>query len=215
MAEPGLAGVEAHPDLELAGLGPRLRRDRPLGGNGRLCRAIWILERGEERVTLGLDDDPAVRLDRPAQERVVARHDRGPVVRSDLLLEARRALDVREEKGDGWTSRQRHVAGNGRASRRRRLVGRETRDVLEVVVEGRPDDVAHLLAAERRVKARPRPAGLVEPHEAIDGLGTAAAEDLERAVQRFRSGTVPRARLRPGPVRLVDAVPERIEPVLP
>ena len=110
MPDPALAGVQAHPDLDLARLGPVGGRDGALRGYRCLDRRRWARERGEERIALGLDDGATRALDGAPKQLVVAPDDRRPVRRADGLLEACRALDVREEEGDRWTNRQRHVA---------------------------------------------------------------------------------------------------------
>jgi len=69
----------------------------PGGGSRSNDRFLGSGERGVDSVTRGLDHDPAPRLDRGAEELIVARQ-RAPHRVRMLLPEPRRRLEVREEK---------------------------------------------------------------------------------------------------------------------
>ena len=81
-----LAEVEAHPDPDWRTVRPRLGRDRPLPGDGRRDRVEWRGEGGEERVALGLDNDPVLTLDCGPEDLVVAPDEPGPWRRADGAL---------------------------------------------------------------------------------------------------------------------------------
>ena len=106
--KPALALVEAHPDTQRRLCRPGLGGERALGGDDSVRGIVRPLERREEGVTLGLDDDAPSRLDRLPQQSVVARDDGGPGSRSHRPLEPCRALDVGEQERDGRTCRESH-----------------------------------------------------------------------------------------------------------
>ncbi len=91
----GRTGVDADPHLDGAG-GECVReglRCRERSGGGR--------EGGEEGVSLRVDLDPALRGERFTRIAPVLGERRGVSLRAELVQELSRALDVREEEGDG------------------------------------------------------------------------------------------------------------------
>ena len=99
--------MEAHPDPERDVAGQARRGDRALAVDGGRGAVERVAERREEGVALGLDDDAAGGpRSRARSSVVVARDDRRPGGGSDGALEARRALDVREQERDGRAGRK-------------------------------------------------------------------------------------------------------------
>ena len=92
-----LAGVDAHPNADRAGLERPLRLGRRGDGSGR------PRERDEERVSLGVDFDPVVPPEGLAEHAPVLGEEIG-VGRPVLVEETRRPFDVGEEERDraGW-----------------------------------------------------------------------------------------------------------------
>jgi hypothetical protein len=102
-----LAGVEAHPDLDLDTVGPGMGTKRELTldrGQQRLARAC---ERDEERIALRVDLVTVVSLEGPPEHALMVAEDRAVVI-AQLLHEPRRALDIREEEGDSASGRLDH-----------------------------------------------------------------------------------------------------------
>ena len=97
------AGVEAHPDPDRSGLQCSSCIDRCIR------RAVRRSERDEERVPLGVHLDAAVRRECLA-ERTPVLGERLRVGLTELVQEAGRALDVREEEGDGAGGKVAHHA---------------------------------------------------------------------------------------------------------
>jgi hypothetical protein len=85
--------VDPHADAN------RRRRERPLRVGRRVDGVPRTSERAEERVTLRVDLDAAVRLDGLAHEAAVFR-ERVRVSLAQVLEQARRPLDVGEEQRD-------------------------------------------------------------------------------------------------------------------
>jgi hypothetical protein len=104
VARLGLAQVDVHPHAQvaeaLAERAPILRRQRPLRVRRRHQGRVGVLERGVEGVAHRLEHQAAAFLDRRAQQRVVPRQGGGHG-RAALLPARRRALDVREQEGQG------------------------------------------------------------------------------------------------------------------
>ena len=99
-AQVPFARVEAHPHPDRVALRPALPGQSALGSDGRFQRIRGRTEDREEGVTLGADLDPLVRGKRAAHDgRVALQH--ALVLRAKPLQQARRALDVSEEKRDG------------------------------------------------------------------------------------------------------------------
>src|SRR3954453_21870001 len=103
------SGVETHAyrHLELA---PRLSRRSQGAGRGRKYR--------EESVTLRVDLDSAVALERRAKGAPVLSERRSVFLRPEFVQEARRPLDVREEESDGAARQLAHAASLRRRSTR-------------------------------------------------------------------------------------------------
>ena len=95
-----LAGVEADADHDRLRL-PGVLGERPLPGDrgGDGVARVW--EREEEAVALHLHLDAAVCREGLAQQGPVRRQRAHVRLAAELLQHARRALDVREEEGDG------------------------------------------------------------------------------------------------------------------
>ena len=90
---------------------PRPRRGR---------RRQRVREREEEGVALGIDLDAAVLPERIAQRAPVLR-ERCLILRTELAQQARRALDVGEEQGDGAVRELRHRERTARGPPLRRV----------------------------------------------------------------------------------------------
>ena len=103
--------MDPHPDAQREIVRPRLVGDGPLCGHGRRDRRDRRREGGEEGVTLRLDHDATVTLDRRADEVVVTRDLGGPDRGADGALETGRPLDIGEQERDGRSGRERHAAG--------------------------------------------------------------------------------------------------------
>ena len=94
LAQGRLTHVNAHPSPDRPVL------ERTLGLHSRGERGLAVLKDNEERVALRVDLDTAVALEGRAQQATMFRQ-RVPVAVAELLEQARGALDVREEEGDG------------------------------------------------------------------------------------------------------------------
>ena len=95
-----LAGVEADPDADRLRL-PVVLGERPLAGDRGRDGVARVREREEEAVSLHLHLDAVVRREGLAQQCPVRRQRAHVRLAAELLQHARRALDVREEEGDG------------------------------------------------------------------------------------------------------------------
>ena len=94
-----LAGVHAHSDAYLGVVGPRLRGQRALRGDGGGERAGRGGKGDEEGIALGPDLDAAVRRECGPKKLLVACKDRRPSL-AVRLEQPGRALDVGEQEGD-------------------------------------------------------------------------------------------------------------------
>jgi hypothetical protein len=93
--------VEAHPDADLGAVRPGLGREVALGVDRGGHTSEHVREDGEDPVALGLLLVPAARPDRGPDDLAVAGEERRPGIDRQRLGELRRALDVREQEGDG------------------------------------------------------------------------------------------------------------------
>jgi hypothetical protein len=93
--------VEAHPDADRVVLRPALRRERGLRRCSGRDGCGHAAEDGEEGVALAVDLDPAGGRERVLEQSVVRRQDVAVAVAAERLQQARRALDVGEQEGDG------------------------------------------------------------------------------------------------------------------
>ena len=100
VADRRLAGVQAHPHLDLGAARPLVRRERALAGDRGRDRVARTPERVEERVALRVDLAPAGRAERLAQDPPVVGDDRRRIRSPSSLEQLGRALDVREEERD-------------------------------------------------------------------------------------------------------------------
>src|SRR5207253_10967070 len=94
LAQLGLACVQSHPDAD------RTARERLLTGTSSRERVTCAAEGHEERVALRTERDAAVTAERLPQNTPMLRQDVRVRV-AELVQHARRALDVREQEGDG------------------------------------------------------------------------------------------------------------------
>src|SRR6266540_620999 len=95
-----LAGVETHPDANLHSVAPRVRGERPLRCNGGRDGVPRTAEGDEKGVSLRVDLDAAALGERrPKKTAMFGKH--VAVVLPQPFDELGRAIDVREEKGDG------------------------------------------------------------------------------------------------------------------
>ena len=101
LSDDRLARVQAHPNPHRVVVGPLLGSERPLRGRGRRGRRRGAREDGEERVALAVDLDPSALLECLAEQAVVRAQDGAVAVTAEGLEQPRRALDVREQEGDG------------------------------------------------------------------------------------------------------------------
>ena len=99
-----LAGVKPHPDAN------RFRLERVLGLSCRGERLARVGERDEEGIALRVDLHASVRGERLPQQATVLRQRLGVLAGAELVQQARRAFDVREEKGDGPAGQLSHAA---------------------------------------------------------------------------------------------------------
>jgi hypothetical protein len=103
-----LAGVEAHPHLDLDTVRPRVREECELALDCSQERIrARARERDEEGVALRIDLVAAVSGERLPEQALVVAHD-GSVAIPQLLHEPRRPLDVREDERDGACRRLGH-----------------------------------------------------------------------------------------------------------
>ncbi len=72
-----------------------------LAATAAACCALRRRERDEERIALGVDLDSTMRDERIAKDTPVLRECVGVHVRAETVQQPCRALDVREEQGDG------------------------------------------------------------------------------------------------------------------
>jgi 3-oxoacyl-[acyl-carrier protein] reductase len=105
----GLARVQAdaHPRRRL--LGPVVAEERPLGLYRTPDGEDRSREGGEEGVSLRVDDDAGVALDRFADEPVVRGEDIAVALAPERVQQPGRALDVGEEEGDGAARKVAHA----------------------------------------------------------------------------------------------------------
>ena len=96
-----LGGVDAHPDPELPPVRPRVAGEGSLPLARRPERVARPREGDEEGVALRVDLVPAVRRERLAEEPPVILEHRGVPLGAEVPQQPRRALDVREQEGDG------------------------------------------------------------------------------------------------------------------
>ena len=93
------SGVQAHPHPERADLRPRLGLERALAFDRRANGGDRIAERGIDRITDGLEHDPAGLLHRGSQELVMS-GDRDGVPAGMCLEHPGARLDIGEQEGD-------------------------------------------------------------------------------------------------------------------
>jgi hypothetical protein len=105
------AGVHAHSHSE------HPLRQSLLGGGGRAERLHGAVERSEEGIPLRPELHPVVRGDRLAQHLQMLRQGLPIGLGSELLEQARRTLDIGEQKGDR-PGRQRTPHGRHHVTRR-------------------------------------------------------------------------------------------------
>jgi hypothetical protein len=98
--ELGLTRVDTDSNPHLAFRRPVVRRKRALSLDRRGDRGACAGEDKEERVSLRIHLEAAEVCERPPQQASVLRQDAG-VPLSELALEPRRPLDVREEEREG------------------------------------------------------------------------------------------------------------------
>ena len=131
-----LAGVEAHPNVDLDTFWPRLGGEGPLplhGGHDRLDRAV---EDDEERVALGRLLASAVVGEGCPQECRLSLEDRGVRRAAERFEQPGRALDVREQEGErrrrgGPVRRHQPAAVTTRGAGARPSVPRGVRDLAQ------------------------------------------------------------------------------------
>ena len=177
------ASVNAHPHRQLELL-LRLAGGAERAGSGR--------EGDKERVTLRVDLDAAVPLERVPQDAAMPGQHSRVVIRAELVQEARRPLDVREEKGDGAGRQVEHGTNNGgrpHAWRQSRVAQRQASDFL-----ARPCGRKHAHRSEtasgsiipehwpRRVSGADaqRVESGQEPWQLRLGVGADASKEIER-----------------------------------
>jgi hypothetical protein len=93
--------VQAHPYLQLVTGRPRLGGKRGLRRRGRRDPGAGTSENGEEGISFTVDLDSTGGLECLGEQAVVGRQQLRVPVAADLLQQPRRALDVREQEGDG------------------------------------------------------------------------------------------------------------------
>ncbi len=98
--EPGLAGMDRHPDPDLRAVGPQVRGHGSLHVESAADRIGRVRERREERVALGVDLDPVPALDGGSDDPPMVEQDPGVGVIPELGQEPGRALDVGEQERD-------------------------------------------------------------------------------------------------------------------
>jgi hypothetical protein len=92
--------VQPHPDTDLRIIWPDMSRDRSLSTDGGGNRSWTVRECCEERITLGADLDAALARKGGTNELVMRCQERVIAI-AELVHEARRGLDVREQERDG------------------------------------------------------------------------------------------------------------------
>jgi len=96
-----LAGIEAHSDAYVEPVGPGESCEGPLAGDRRHDRVLRLPEGEEEGVALGIDLAPA-HLHHGLSQQPLVLCEHGVVALTPKRVEqTRRALDVREQEGDG------------------------------------------------------------------------------------------------------------------
>ncbi len=100
LADCGLARVQSHAHPYPAAIGPLVLGQGPLGNDRGPHGCVRACKGEEERVSLRVDLTPTVALGRLADDALVLAQDLA-VAGAEPLQECRRALDVREEEGDG------------------------------------------------------------------------------------------------------------------
>ena len=115
-----LGGVDTYPHAKTCSFGPVRGSDRTLGVDRGRNGIAGLLERGEERVALRIDDVTTARLERRSQHTAVL----GPHVaeaRPEQTDEVGRALDVGEEKRHRALRQSRSLVHDARDRRTRPL----------------------------------------------------------------------------------------------
>jgi hypothetical protein len=108
-----LGSVDAHADPYLLSVGPGVARERALRGEGSGDCVLCAGEGDEERVTLRVDLVAARFLEGGAEQALMIGQDVSVLV-AKRFQQARRALDVREEEGDGPSWELTHTATSDR-----------------------------------------------------------------------------------------------------
>jgi len=93
--------VQAHPHLHLLTGRPRLGGKRGLRRRGRRDPGAGASENGEEGIAFAVDLDSAGGPKCLGEQAIVGRQKLRVAVAADVLQQPRRALDVREQEGDG------------------------------------------------------------------------------------------------------------------
>ena len=98
-----LSRVDPDPDPHLDSLGPLLVAHGPLERNGGSDGIRGAPERDEERVALGVDLLAAVRREDAAEQHLLVGEQLAVPLPAEPFEQARRALDVGKDEGDGAT----------------------------------------------------------------------------------------------------------------
>jgi hypothetical protein len=93
--------VHPHPHLHFVAGRPRLGRKGSLRRRGSPDRGTCASENGEEGISLLVDLDSPGCVESLGEQAIVGRQELRVAVAADLLQQPRRALDVREQEGDG------------------------------------------------------------------------------------------------------------------
>jgi hypothetical protein len=96
-----LPGVETRAHVHLSVFGPRVSSQAALGVDGCCCGVGRGPERNEERIALRVHHLPLMGGEGGAQNSLLLGQCLFVAVAAKLLEQARRALNVREEEGDG------------------------------------------------------------------------------------------------------------------
>jgi hypothetical protein len=181
----GLTGVQAHPHPELAAIGPRMLRQRPLRGGRRDHGVLRPRECDEQRVSLRVDLVPSPLASGSTEHTEMVGEDIGVAV-SKLSSELRRALDIGEQERDGPLGKRRRV---GIVHFARGLTGdpltESTFEHDHLLGGGHPQrGRGDRLEPEA---ARERTRSLVTLDDArAHGTDSAGAKSLDERVERFR-----------------------------